>query len=125
MVECPRRLSARSAGLAAVAVSDVTAKTVSVDRPFLSLRGVQGPAAPDDLDGLGGVREQQSRGHGRDLQGAAFDPAVPTFSGVVTDRDLIPGQCRELVVQTLDAPSWGAFALQGAGMWLTEAVPAP
>ena len=85
-------MSARSAGLASVASSEVTAYTVSVDHFFPFVASVAG--GPHDLDGFGGVRETQAGRDGGDLEGAPIDPAVATVVGVVTDRDLTPGQRR-------------------------------
>lgn len=48
---------------------------------------------------MGGMREAQSSGYGGHLQGASFDPAVASFTGFVGDRDVTPGQGRELGLQ--------------------------
>jgi hypothetical protein len=73
----------------------VIAYTVSVDHRFVAFTGRRRRTT---LDGLGGVRKEETGGHGGDLQGAAFDPPVPTVAGVVGDRDLTPGQRLELGV---------------------------
>jgi hypothetical protein len=51
-----------------------------------------------DPQGLGGVGEVQA-GDGGDLQAAELGTAVAAVAGVVGDRDLVPRQGLELVVQ--------------------------
>ena len=92
MAQWPRMMAASSAGLAWVAVSEVTASD-GLAGPFLLPAE---PAAAHDLDGLGGVREGQPGGHGGDFQGAALSPAVSPLTGDAAGRDLPPGQGREL-----------------------------
>jgi len=63
------------------------------------LLAVQRPAAADDPEGLGRVREGQAGGHGGDLHGAPLRAPVAPFAGGMSDRDLAPGQLSELGVQ--------------------------
>jgi hypothetical protein len=66
--------------------------------------GLGGPlpfylAAAHDLDGLAGVGEGQAFGHRGDLEGAPLGPAVTALSGLVSDRDVPPGQGGKLGIQ--------------------------
>ena len=66
--------------------------------------GLGGPrpchlAAAHDLDSLGGVRKGQAIGHRGDLEGAPLGPAVTALAGLVSDRDVPPGQRGKLGIQ--------------------------
>jgi len=58
----------------------------------------QGPDPAGDPQRLGGVGEVQA-GDGGDLEAAGLDPAVAAVAGLVGDRDVMPGQAGELLVQ--------------------------
>jgi hypothetical protein len=47
--------------------------------------------------------EKVQAGDGGDLQAADLDPAVAAVAGVVSDRDVAPGQDLELLVQRMSA----------------------
>ena len=63
-----------------------------------SVAGERAPA-PADLDGLGGVREQQPDADGGEFQLAGLDAAVAPVAGEVADGDVAPRQGGELGVQ--------------------------
>src|SRR5512135_374837 len=58
-----------------------------------------GPAAAHDLDGLGGVWEQDARADGGDNHGAGLGPAVTTVAGPGRDGHVGPWQAFELGVE--------------------------
>ena len=63
--------------------------------------GVDRSALADDLDGLGGVWEAESGGHGDGFQGAFLDPPVAAGAAGVAGRDVLPRQRFEPVVLAL------------------------
>jgi len=69
-----------------------------VGRLRLDLAGLGVDAAPFDLDGLDGVREQQSGFDGAHLQPPYLAPSVPGGAGAVQQWHPAPGQAAQLLL---------------------------
>ena len=63
--------------------------------------GIDATALDLDLDGLGGVREEQSGLDGADLEASYFALSMPGGAGAVQQRDLFPGQAAQLPAELL------------------------
>jgi len=95
MPQRPRTHEARSAGLGLVGAQAGDA----ADAFEGDLASGEGPAAAHDLDGLGGVGEDDAAGDGAGLDPADLVAVVRGGAGSGLERNLPPGQLLQLLLQ--------------------------